>query len=66
MSENPTHPYTLEIRPSERPVGTFEWSIRRHGKLVQRCDKPQRTEADARKDGERAIERQFADQMSAR
>lgn len=61
-----TYPYTLDVQPSERTPGTFEWTIRRHGKLIQRSDRVQRTEADARKDGEKAIERQFADAQSTR
>ena len=61
-----TYPYTLEVKPSERTPGTFEWTIRRHGTLIQRSDRVQRTEADARRDGEKAIERQFADDQSTR
>lgn len=65
MSENPHHPYSLDILPGPKP-GTFIWTIRRHGKLIQRSDKTHRSEADAKKDGERAVERQFADAQSTR
>jgi hypothetical protein len=66
MSTGSTHPYTLDVKASDCTAGLFEWSIRRHGKLVQRSDRFQRSEEGARKDGEKAIERQFADALSAR
>jgi hypothetical protein len=66
MKDSSTYPYTLEVQPSDRPAGTFQWIIRKHGKLLQRSDRPQRTEAEARKAGEREIERQFTDAQSAR
>lgn len=56
-----TYPYTLEIQPSERSPGAFEWTIRRNGKLIQRSDRLQRSEEAARRDGEKALERQFTD-----
>lgn len=62
---SPTHPYSLEIMPGPKP-GTFQWTIRRHGKLIQRSDRIHRSEADALKDGEKAIERQFSDALSTR
>jgi hypothetical protein len=65
MSENRHHPYTLDVEPGKKP-DTLQWAIRKHGKLVQRSDKVFRTEADARKDGEKAIERQFSDEQSTR
>ena len=61
MTDNPTHPYTLEIIPSKKQAGLFEWALRRHGSLIQRSDRLHRSEAEARKDGEKAIERQFSD-----
>lgn len=66
MNDNATYPYTLEIQPCERPAGTFQWVIRKHGKLLQRSDRPQRSEADARKAGEKEIERQFTDAQTTR
>ncbi|MBM0207474.1 hypothetical protein JNW90_34230 [Micromonospora sp. STR1s_5] len=59
-------PYTLELMASERKPGQFEWTIRRQGTLIQRSDRIHRSEADAQKDGERAIERQFSDSQSTR
>lgn len=65
MSENPTHPYTLEVQPGPQS-GTFQWIMRRSGKLIQRSDRLFRSEADAEKDGTKAIERQFADVQNTR
>ena len=62
---NPTHPYLLEIQPASK-AGMFQWTIRRHGKLIQRSDKTFRSEADARQDGAKAVERQFSDAQSTR
>jgi hypothetical protein len=59
-------PYTLEVMASERKPGQFEWTIRRQGTLIQRSDRIHRSEADAQKDGEKAIERQFSDSQSTR
>jgi hypothetical protein len=65
MDQNPHHPYTLEIQPG-LSAGTFQWIIRRSGKLIQRSDRVQRTESSARTDGEKAIERLFSDAQSDR
>ena len=56
-----TYPYTLEVLPSGRITGAFEWTIRRHGKLIQRSDRLQMSEEAARRDGEKALERQFTE-----
>lgn len=60
MSENPYHPYTLDVQPSARQAGFYEWVIRRHGTLIERSGGGKTSEDLARKDGEKAIERQFA------
>ena len=65
MSDNRHHPYALDIQPAQKP-GTFQWTIRKNGKLAQRSDKTFRSEDDARKDGEKAVERQFSDAQSTR
>lgn len=57
---NETYPYSLDIVPAERPAGHFHWAIRRHGKLIERSDRPLPSEEAARKKGEAGIERQFA------
>ena len=61
-----TPPYTLEVLASERKPGQFEWTIRRQGTLIQRSDRIHRSGADAQKDGEKAVERQFSDAQGAR
>ncbi|MDB5590825.1 hypothetical protein [Enterovirga sp.] len=59
MTINPFHPYTLEVLPSVRKPGTFDWTIRRSGKLVQRSDRILRTEEEAMASGAKEIERQI-------
>jgi hypothetical protein len=65
MTGQSTHPYTLEVQPGSKP-GTFQWTIRKHGNLAQRSDRIHRSEQDALKDGEKAIERLFSDAQSTR
>jgi hypothetical protein len=54
-SENPTHPYTLEITPSPKGDGTIGWAIRKNGKLLERSDRVFRSEHDALKNGQDAL-----------
>ena len=62
MSDNnATYPYTLTILPIERLTGHFEWAIRRHGKLVERSDRPYPSERSAQESGQAALERQLRD-----
>lgn len=63
---NDMHPYTLDVIANPRAAGLFEWVIRKNGKLVQRSDRAHRSEADARKMGEKEVERQFAGAHSDR
>lgn len=58
MNQNPMHPYELDVQPGPKP-GTFQWTIRKGGKLLQRSDKTHRSADDARKNGEREVEKQF-------
>ena len=58
-TENPTHPYTLEITPSPKGDGSTGWAIRKHGKMLERSDRMYRSEQDALKNGQEALERQF-------
>ena len=66
MNDSATYPYTLDVRPSTRRPELFEWSIRRHGKLIQRSDRIHRSEADARTEGLKAVERQMTDSQNTR
>ena len=66
MNDNSMYPYELEVQPSVRTPGAFDWAIRRHGKLIQRSDRVQRSEEAARKDGLKAVERQFLSAHSTR
>lgn len=65
MAETDTYPYKLDIQPGAKP-GTFQWTIRKHGKLLQRSDKIHRTEEDALRAGEKEIEKQFGAAQSTR
>lgn len=59
MSDTMTniHPYSLEIQPPANPGGVYQWLIRKNGKLVQRSDRSQPTEAKARENGLSQIEK---------
>ena len=48
--------YTLEVQPSKRTDGAFEWAIRDRGKLIQRSDRVERSEQAARKRGEEVLD----------
>jgi hypothetical protein len=56
---NPTFPFTLDIAPCTKPAGHYEWTIRKHGKLLERSDRPHHSEKSARERGEAALERQI-------
>jgi hypothetical protein len=58
MNDN-IHPYTLEVSAAPKPAGHFHWAIRKNGKLLQRSDRPQASESDARKRGMAEIEKIF-------
>lgn len=64
MNDNQTHPYALEIAESARRPGSFEWTIRKHGKLIERSDRLSRSADDAAKSGSKAVERLFASALS--
>ena len=57
--ETGTYPYTLEALPCDKRAGQFRWVIRKHGKLIERSDKPYFSEQAARAKGQAALERQF-------
>jgi len=43
--------YTLEIELPKSPGGSYQWVIRKNGKLAQRSDRNHPTEAKAREKG---------------
>ncbi len=57
MSMNQTHPYTLELSPSPKGDGSAGWAIRKHGKMLERSDRTYRTQQEALKSGQDAMER---------
>ncbi len=57
MSDQKTHPYTLEVTPSQTKPGQFQWAIRLYGKLHQRSDRLLGSEKAAHKDGMAQIDR---------
>ena len=52
-----THPYSLEIRSPTQPGGSYQWTIRKNGKLFQRSDRHHPTHDKARAHAEGEIER---------
>ena len=60
-ADNATSPYTLTVIPSERLAGHFDWTIRRHGKLIERSDRLYSSERSAQESAQTALERQLRD-----
>lgn len=56
MSDVP-HLYSIEVSPPVKPEGHFQWSIRRSGKLIERSDRPYRSETKAFESAMEVIER---------
>ena len=52
-----THPYALEILPPKAEGGSYQWAIRKNGKLAQRSDRSLPSEAKARENGMAQIEK---------
>ncbi|MER2264119.1 hypothetical protein [Methylobacterium oxalidis] len=52
-----THPYTLKVLPPKAEGASYQWAIRRSGKLVQRSDRTLTSEAKARESGLAQIEK---------
>jgi hypothetical protein len=59
MSDQKTYPYVLDVVPSAKKPGQFEWTIRQHGKLLQRSDRVYFSEEAARKNGMAEVERKL-------
>lgn len=56
MSTDVPHPYSITVEPLKKPEGQFGWALRKHGKLMERSDRPFLTEAKAFENAMRAIE----------
>ena len=52
-----TYPYTLEDERNPRSEGSWQWAIRKHGKLIQRSDRALASETKARTQGTEMIEK---------
>jgi len=52
-----TYPYALEVQPIPGSEGQFQWTIRKHGKMLQRSDRKHPSEAKARAQGREVIEK---------
>ena len=57
MADDVPHPYSIEVSPLTKPEGHFQWAIRRSGKLIERSDRPYRSEAKAFESAMEAVER---------
>lgn len=57
MADAVPHPYSIEVSPLAKPEGHFQWAIRRSGKLIERSDRPYRSEAKAHESAMEAIAR---------
>jgi hypothetical protein len=57
MTQTHSHPYTLELAPSSKGDGSVGWAIRKNGKMLERSDRMFRSEHEALKSGQEAVER---------
>ena len=57
QSETNIHPYTPEVIPPKEEGGTYNWAIRKHGKLSHRSDRSYPTAAKAHAAGMAAAEK---------
>jgi len=57
MSNAVPHPYSIDVSPMAKPEGHYQWAIRKSGKLMERSDRPYRSEAKAHESAMEAIER---------
>ncbi|KAB1077769.1 hypothetical protein [Methylobacterium soli] len=51
------YPYSLEILPPKADGASYQWAIRKNGKLAQRSDRSLHSEAKARESGMAQIEK---------
>ncbi|WP_043752498.1 hypothetical protein [Methylobacterium nodulans] len=59
MTDTSLHPFSIEVSPLISPKGKFGWAIRKHGKLLERSDRPHESEAKAHAQALAAVERAF-------
>ncbi|WP_156376149.1 hypothetical protein [Methylobacterium sp. Leaf117] len=52
-----THPYALHVTPDSKAPGSWNWTIRHEGRVLQRSDRRQPTEEKARREGLETIEK---------
>jgi hypothetical protein len=64
--ENNLYPFAIEVAPLASPKGKFGWAIRKHGKLLERSDRPHDTEEKAYASAQAAVERAFRGAAEAR
>ncbi|WP_336488309.1 hypothetical protein [Methylobacterium nigriterrae] len=51
------HPYSLEILPPKADGASYQWAIRKNGKMVQRSDRDLHSKTKARESGLAQIEK---------
>lgn len=54
---NEFRPYSLEVVPHPHSAGSWQCTIRHHGKVFQRSDCKHPSEVKARQDGQETIEK---------
>ena len=57
QTETNIHPYSLEVIAPKAEGGSYQWAIRRHGKLIQRSDRSLPSEKKARESGLSQVEK---------
>ncbi|MGY2052260.1 hypothetical protein [Methylobacterium sp. JK268] len=57
MIDDSQLPFVIEVLPLTAPQGQFGWAIRKHGKLLERSDRPYETEAKAHARALAAVEK---------
>ncbi|GJD49726.1 hypothetical protein OPKNFCMD_2459 [Methylobacterium crusticola] len=56
-TDSKLHPYSLEILPPKVDGASYQWAIRKNGKLAQRSDRSLPSESKARENGLGQIEK---------
>ena len=59
MTDDTLYPFTIEVSPLSAPKGHYGWAIRKHGKLLERSDRPHDSEERAYASATAAVERAF-------